>query len=155
MTLFHCCFPAFSRNRESSQRDSQSVWEKQTEHQSHSKPKGKSLGTDLSGWEKKKRIRQGINEMGLALEWKSGYQLGVTLIACQTIFDYDYSSLFTTYVRCSWWMILKLLFYYQVWYVVNCSTILVCTMLSVKPKINYILNYDAICQSNLLIIIPW
>lgn len=118
-------------------------------------PKERAWGLISQGG-KKKCIRQGINEMGLALEWKSGYQLSVTLIACQTVFDYNYYSLFTTYVRRSWWMTLKLLFYYQVRYVVNCSTSLVCSMLSVYPKINNISsNYDAICQSNLIVIIPW
>lgn len=57
-----------------------------------------SQGVNLG--REKKCLRQGINEMGLALEWKSGYQLSVTVIACQTVFDYNHSSLFTTYVIC-------------------------------------------------------
>lgn len=59
----------------------------------------------------KKHFPQEINEVGLALEWKSGYELRVTL---------NYSSLFTTYVICAWRMTLnKLSCHYRVWYMVN------------------------------------
>lgn len=34
-----------------------------------------SQGVNLERGKKKKHIQQGINEMGFALEWKSGYQL--------------------------------------------------------------------------------
>lgn len=78
MTPFHCCLGAFSRNSQRSQRDSLSVWENKQNINLLPNPKQKAWGQmsqDVNLWRINKWHE--INEMVLALEWKSVYHLNL------------------------------------------------------------------------------